>query len=137
MLHSQYRRICRSLVDIDEWGQITALRVLERYARLQFRNPEIHKVSFYQVTCRSLMTCLQMDSDLELLLKSVETLFFNANAAVVLAACRLYYRLAPSSHASRIVSPLLRLLSSPPALQAVALAYIAAITADRPVSVQA
>ena len=39
LLHAQYRRICRNLVDTDEWSQIVMLRVLERYARTQFADP--------------------------------------------------------------------------------------------------
>lgn len=40
LLHSQYRRLCRSLVDTDEWSQVVMLRVLERYARCEFSDPE-------------------------------------------------------------------------------------------------
>lgn len=39
LLHKHYRRICRSLVDSDEWSQIVMLRLLERYARLHFADP--------------------------------------------------------------------------------------------------
>ncbi len=39
LLHTQYRRVCRSLIDTDEWSQIVMLRVLERYARTQFADP--------------------------------------------------------------------------------------------------
>ena len=40
LLHGQYRRLCRSLVDTDEWSQVVMLRVLERYARCEFADPE-------------------------------------------------------------------------------------------------
>lgn len=33
LIHPQYRKLCRMLVDMDEWGQITALDLLLRYAR--------------------------------------------------------------------------------------------------------
>jgi len=33
LIHPQYRKLCRMLVDMDEWGQITALDLLLRYSR--------------------------------------------------------------------------------------------------------
>jgi AP-3 complex subunit beta len=39
LLHQQYRRICKSLVDTDEWSEVVMLRVLERYARVHFADP--------------------------------------------------------------------------------------------------
>ena len=53
---------------------------------------------------------------------------------VVLAAVRVYHRLAPASWANRYIGPLLRLLQAQPEVQAVVLANIAVIAASRPVS---
>ena len=53
---------------------------------------------------------------------------------MVLAAVRVYHRLAPASWANRYIGPLLRLLQAPPELQAVVLANVALIAASRPVS---
>ena len=39
LLHRHYRKICRMLVDMDEWGQILMSEVLLRYARSQFLAP--------------------------------------------------------------------------------------------------
>jgi AP-3 complex subunit beta len=39
LLHKPYRKICHLLADIDEWGQITTMGVLMRYARQQFLDP--------------------------------------------------------------------------------------------------
>lgn len=47
LLHPHYRRFCKSLVDADEWSQVTILRVLEKYARDQFENPDKGKVSVH------------------------------------------------------------------------------------------
>ena len=33
LIHPQYRKLCRMLVDMDEWGQITAMDLLLRYSR--------------------------------------------------------------------------------------------------------
>ena len=37
LIHPQFRKLCRMLVDMDEWGQITALDLLLRYSRYVFR----------------------------------------------------------------------------------------------------
>ena len=39
LIHKNYRRLCNLLVDIDEWGQVTVLNMLTRYARSQFVDP--------------------------------------------------------------------------------------------------
>lgn len=40
LLHGHFRKLCQMLADIDEWGQITALGLLTRYARTQFLHPD-------------------------------------------------------------------------------------------------
>jgi hypothetical protein len=40
MLHQQFRRLCRILVDADEWGQINLLDLLARYARTMLSQPD-------------------------------------------------------------------------------------------------
>ena len=36
MLHGCYRKICHLLTDMDEWGQVVSLEVLQRYCRANF-----------------------------------------------------------------------------------------------------
>ena len=38
-IHWSYRKICKLLVDMDEWSQVAALNLLHRYARNNFVNP--------------------------------------------------------------------------------------------------
>ncbi|KAI0366314.1 hypothetical protein BV20DRAFT_972039 [Pilatotrama ljubarskyi] len=103
LLHQHYRRLCRTLIDVDEWGQVDLLNLLIRYARVMLPRPipseKADGSSQYEV-----------DSDLKLLLTSAEPLFQSQNPAVVLAVARLFYYLAPPSDVPKIVSPLLRLL---------------------------
>ncbi|KAI9100702.1 adaptin N terminal region-domain-containing protein [Phlyctochytrium arcticum] len=40
LIHGQYRKLCRLLLDTDEWGQVVELEVLGRYARKFFLKPE-------------------------------------------------------------------------------------------------
>ena len=41
LLHKNYRKLCQLLIDVDEWGQLSFLQVLGRYARSQFTDPAI------------------------------------------------------------------------------------------------
>ena len=41
LLHQHFRKLCARLSDLDEWGQISVLRVLIRYSRTQFLNPRV------------------------------------------------------------------------------------------------
>ncbi len=39
-IHPHYRKLCRLLADIDEWGQVFIINLLTRYARTQFVCPD-------------------------------------------------------------------------------------------------
>ena len=39
LLHQSYRQICRMLIEMDEWGQLVAVRVLSVYVRRCFERP--------------------------------------------------------------------------------------------------
>jgi len=39
LLHPHFRKICRLLADLDEWGQTLTLDILLRYSRTQFLSP--------------------------------------------------------------------------------------------------
>lgn len=66
LLHKHYRRLCKTLIEVDEWGQVTLTNVLLRYARTMLTKP----------------TDGEIDSDVKLLLTSVEPLFLSINPAV-------------------------------------------------------
>ena len=40
LIHPHYRKLCRVLADVDEWGQIFIINLLIRYARSQFTCPD-------------------------------------------------------------------------------------------------
>ena len=42
LIHRHYRKMCRMLVDCDEWGQILLANLLLRYARTQFTRPDAY-----------------------------------------------------------------------------------------------
>lgn len=120
LLHQQYRRYCRLLVDADGWGQLVIMRVLTRYARLHFRDPNAPGYS--------------LDPDLDLLLRSAEPLFQSHNPATVLATGHLYCFLAPGQRMTALVEPLVRMVRSPAGdeLLYITLSDIVRIVSHRP-----
>ncbi|KZT73489.1 hypothetical protein DAEQUDRAFT_754362 [Daedalea quercina L-15889] len=116
LLHPHYRRLCRTIIDADEWGQVDLLDLLTRYARTMLPRP-----------------AEEVDADLRLLLSSAEPLFQSQNPAVVLAVARAFYYLAPSSEVPKLVLPLLRLLHASREVERVVLAYL--LIASRTLSV--
>ncbi|KAJ7104301.1 adaptin N terminal region-domain-containing protein [Mycena belliarum] len=116
MLHTQYRRLCRILLDVDEWGQINLLHLLLRYARTMLPRP----------------TEEDIDVDIKFLLTSAEPLFQSRNPAVVLAVTRVFYYAGPPSYHSRMVQPLVRLLHNSKEVERVVIAYVLAVSRTAP-----
>ncbi|KAI0636195.1 adaptin N terminal region-domain-containing protein [Trametes polyzona] len=121
LLHQHYRRLCRTLIDMDEWGQVDLLNLLVRYARVMLPRPiptrEGDASGLYEV-----------DSDLKLLLTSAEPLFQSQNPAVVLAVARAFYYLGPPTELPKIVPPLLRLLHISPEIERVVLTNLVLVS---------
>ncbi|KAJ3481196.1 hypothetical protein NLI96_g7828 [Meripilus lineatus] len=117
LLHQHYRRLCRTLIDVDEWGQADLLTLLTRYARTMLLRPIVTEKSEEEV-----------DPDLSLLLSSAEPLFQSGNPAVVLAVARAFYYLAPSSESKKAIPPLLRLLHVSSEVERVVLTYLLIIS---------
>lgn len=132
-LHPHYRRICRLLVDADEWGQVVALEILIRYARAMLEKPE-NSGNIEPTTAAKSKNQKQatngsskdvedeeseeqdeLDPDIELLLHCAIPLFQSRNSAVVLGNVKLFYLIAPASHdevgQDKLVRPLLRLMN--------------------------
>ncbi|KIK10203.1 hypothetical protein K443DRAFT_126976 [Laccaria amethystina LaAM-08-1] len=116
LLHLQYRRLCKILPDVDEWGQVELMNLLLRYARVMLPRRDEE----------------ELDKDLQLLLTSTESVCYSRNPAVVLAATRVFYYGAPTSQLPKIVHPLLRLLNTSPEVERVVVVYLLVITKSAP-----
>ncbi|KAH9028534.1 adaptin N terminal region-domain-containing protein [Lactarius hengduanensis] len=125
LLHMHYRRLCRVLIDVDEWGQVNLLELLVRYARSMLPRPTASHDSPDKET-------EEIDQDLELLLVSAEPLFQSCNPAVVMSVSRAFYYLALPSRHHKIVQPLLRILAVSPEIERVVLAYVLSISHTSP-----
>jgi AP-3 complex subunit beta len=154
MLHKQYRRICRMLVDVDEWGQVVIINTLLRYARSQFLSPfkgdkafKNIQASFYSSDSdtdvfhgkkdskdanKEKMYDRDLDDDHRLLLRSAQPLLQSRNSAVVMAVASLFFHIAPPLELSKIPKPLVRLMRGNQAVAYVILKNIHTIASERP-----
>ncbi|KAJ3036661.1 AP-3 complex subunit beta-1 [Rhizophlyctis rosea] len=141
LIHKHYRKLCRLLIDADEWGQIEILKLLLRYARGQFLDPttgrkkdvlkEMAPVTpasgaFYSddedERARSRQSTQSkrepveqppaLDPDHELLLRCSRPLLFSQNPAVVISVVKIYFYLAPIEDCQQPAKALLRVLRS-------------------------
>ncbi|KDR78991.1 hypothetical protein GALMADRAFT_224240 [Galerina marginata CBS 339.88] len=114
LLHPHFRRLCRMLVDVDEWGQVQLMGLLLRYVRTMCVRPS--GAAKGRVVDENLgvddAQDEELDKDVKLLLDSVEPIFQSRNPAVVMAATRVFFYGAPPSYWPKFVHPVLRLLSS-------------------------
>jgi AP-3 complex subunit beta len=117
LLHPHFRRFCRILVDVEEWGQIDVMNLLLRYSRTMLHRPDGE----------------DMDKDVSLLLKSVEPLFQSRNPAVVLAATRVFYYVAPMSRYSAFVGSWLSLLNTSSGIERAVLTDVLVVSRKEPV----
>ncbi|KAG0286098.1 AP-3 complex subunit beta-2 [Linnemannia gamsii] len=160
LIHPQYRKLCKMLVDMDEWGQITAIDLLLRYSRTQFLNPigkstaqpasrtkkeksvvksfysdddsDVSHHSSDSESDESEEENNSVDPDLAYLLKCALPLLQSRNSQVVLSVAKLYMHLAPAEDSYKIGRPLVRLLRTHREIQYVVLNNIVAIASQRP-----
>ncbi|CAO1619830.1 unnamed protein product [Sympodiomycopsis kandeliae] len=140
LLHPHFRRICTALVDIDEWNQPIALRILTAYARTNLAKPseeqtkQVADPHSEKVVPGRTRWGQGLDKDLELLLNKAEPLLCSRNAAVVLSASHLYLSLLPlsSSFHTSLVGPLIGLIHLHPSQAYLALLFIRGLNQLRP-----
>ena len=102
LLHKHYIKLCRALIDCEEWGQVFMMILLTHYARTQFTDPNL--VILDDET--------EIDKDLALLIQSVSPLFYSMNPAVVVQAALLYFQVGHQQDRTRAVRGVMKLTSS-------------------------
>ena len=151
LIHPVYRRLCRMVVDMDEWGQLAVLKLLTGYARRCFpqRTKNVKRARTREEKTRDFYEDLEAgqdqdedeydeieitDPDLVLFLISIRPLLQSRNSAVIVAVSRAYLYLSPTSHLNQAVGPLIALLRSPDDIQKVALYSIVQVCLQSPES---
>ncbi|KAK5702591.1 AP-3 complex subunit beta [Elasticomyces elasticus] len=150
MIHPCYRRLCRMVVDMDEWGQLAWLRLGTVYARRCFprRTKRTKRVQTREQQAKDFYEDLEpqeqseqeaeydeqevMDPDLTLFLTSIQPLLQSRNSAVILAVAKAYLYLSPATYLHHAIGPLIALLRSPQDIQQVALHNIVQVCLAHP-----
>eukprot|EP01043_Picozoa_sp_COSAG02_P029614 COSAG02_NODE_1852_length_10661_cov_3.072429_7_plen_617_part_00 len=142
LLHGVFRKLCVVLPEMDEWGQITILSLLTRYARLQFVNPNISTRGAAASSSSSSgnsssdeeVVGTHLDADHRLLLRATISLLQSRNSGVVVAVASLHFHLAPAQElaASGVAKALVRCSRMGREHAYVVLACIQTIAASRP-----
>ncbi|KAH9807821.1 AP-3 complex subunit beta-1 [Teratosphaeria destructans] len=148
LIHPNYRRLCRMVVDMDEWGQLALLRSMTIYARRCFplRTKRQKKARTQEQRAKEFYEDLEpeqddgddyeevdlVDPDLELFLKSIQPLLQSRNSAVIVSVTRAYLYLSPSNYLHSAVGSLVALLRSPQDTQQAALHNIVQVCLIEP-----
>ena len=107
LVHKHYRSLVKKLVDMDEWSQLSTLRLLTFYARQCFprRTQKVKQAAskpFYDDEKQDQDSqdddeeheISVLDPDLELLLRACKLLLQNRNSAVIVSVVRCFLYLA-------------------------------------------
>lgn len=145
LVHPHYRSLVKKLVDMDEWGQLSTLRLLTFYARKCFplRTQKVQqavKKPFYEDEQQEQEARNDgdepevpvVDPDLELFLRACKLLLQNRNSAVIVSVVRCFLYLAPPEYLESAIGPLVALLRSPQDMQLIALYNIVTVALRYP-----
>lgn len=148
LIHSVYRRLCKMIVDMDEWGQLAVIKLLTVYARRCFpkRSKRVKKAATKAEKARDFYEDLEpkeekpddfedvqvVDPDLELFLNSIQPLLQSRNSAVITSVTRSYLYLAPDEYLQHAVGPLIAVLRSSQDIQQIALYNIVQVCLQKP-----
>ena len=145
LVHKHYRSLVKKLVDMDEWSQLSTLRLLTFYARQCFprrtqRVKQAVSKSFYEDEDQGQNAqdggeeyeVPILDPDLELLLRACKLLLQNRNSAVIVSVVRCFLYLAPPEYLASAIGPLVALLRSPQDMQLIALYNIVVVALRDP-----
>lgn len=130
IIHIHYRKLCRLLIDCDEWAQIEIIKLLLRYVRGNFSDPHFdschppsptHNDSFYSDTYGNAVSksaakdtggsaYVGLDPDHLLFIRTCRNLLISRNPSVVLHAISVFYYVAPIRDLRKSIPSLIRLL---------------------------
>lgn len=144
LIHEHYRSLVKKVVDMDEWSQLSTLRMMTVYARKCFpkrtQNVKTAEKSanlqdFYAEAGKNgeaRRVASALDPDLELLLNAIKPLLQSRNAGVVVAVARCYVSIGTPDHIKSAIGPLVALLRGPSDIQQVALYNIVSVCLLQP-----
>ncbi|KAH6856018.1 AP-3 complex subunit beta-like protein [Chaetomium sp. MPI-CAGE-AT-0009] len=144
LIHKHYRSLVRMVVDMDEWSQLSTLRLMTIYARKCFprrtksarsKEKAADLQDFYGERSEGSSDAEQvtvLDPDLELLLNAIKPLLQSRNSGVVVAVARCYSAIGTPEYTKTAIGPLVALLRGAQDIQQVALFNIVSVCLSCP-----
>lgn len=141
LIHKHYRSLVKKIVDMDEWSQLSTLRLMTIYARKCFprrtrtvksQEKPSDPQDFYGDSGGGGETVVILDPDLELLLNSIRPLLQSRNSGVVVAVTRAYANIGTPDYLKAAVGPLIALLRGAQDVEQVVLYNIVSVCLERP-----
>ncbi|KAJ9501223.1 AP-3 complex subunit beta [Exophiala xenobiotica] len=141
LLHKHYRSLVKKLVDMDEWGQLTTLKLLLVYSRRCFPKrtqtvTKVNKGGFYDddqdETVETRQVVQVLDPDLELFLNACRPLLQSRSSAVIMSVTSCFLYLGTREYLQEAIGPLMGLMRGPPELEEVALCNIVLVSLSAP-----
>jgi len=149
LIHKVYKKLCTSLLDIDEWGQQHVLSLLTRYVRAHFVDPDIkipeekkeeeaekeegeEKEEEEDDFISGFDKVNKLESDHRLVLDCALPLLKSRSPGVVMGVVTLYQYCAPQSEKLKVVKALTRFLRDSREIQYCILNYIHSIALVEP-----
>ncbi|KAJ9138216.1 AP-3 complex subunit beta-2 [Pleurostoma richardsiae] len=139
LIHKHYRSLVKKVVDMDEWSQLSSLRMLTTYARKCFprrtrtvkgKSNTANLQEFYgeeEDSSGDGEKVVALDPDLELFLDAIKPLLHSRNSGVVVAVARCYAAVGTPEYTQSAIGPLVALLRGPSDIQQIALFNIVSI----------
>lgn len=144
LIHQHYRSLAKKVVDMDEWSQLSTLRMMTVYARKCFPRTQATEITektanlqeFYEQTGNGggAEQAKGLDPDLELLLNAIKPLLQSRNSGVVVAVTRCYVSIGTPEYIKSAIGPLVALLRGPSDIQQVALYNVVSVCLLQPES---
>ena len=148
LIHAHYRGLVNKIGDMDEWSQMSTIRLMTTYARRCFprrtktvksKDTAVDLQDFYgegkQATAETETAGEQvvvLDADLELLLNNIKPLLLSRNSGVVVAVARCYDAIGTPAYVQQAIGPLVALLRGGQDIQQMALFNIVSICLGQP-----
>ncbi|KAK7734229.1 AP-3 complex subunit beta [Cytospora paraplurivora] len=143
LIHEHYRSLARKVVDMDEWSQLSTLRMMTIYARKCFPRRTRTATSAEKASLQGSYGEAEngggaadqvpvLDPDLELLLNAIRPLLRSRNSGVVVAVARCYVSIGTPEYIKSAVGPLVALLRGPSDIQQIALYNIVSVALLQP-----
>lgn len=152
LIHKHYKSLIRMIVDMDEWSQLSTLRLMAIYARKCFprrvktvksnKKVAVDLNDFYGEGGGSSSNSslevgvgeqvITLDPDLQLLLNSIKPLLQSRNSGVVVAVARCYAAVGTPDYVRQSIGPLIALLRGAQDIQQIALFNIVSICLNYP-----